>query len=65
MKTPTDGARLCIDGKLVDIGEPLLFDPGTQWSYSNAGFIVLGLVIEHVAKAVTTMCENTSSSLQA
>jgi len=30
-------------------GEPLLFDPGTQWSYSNAGFIVLGLVIEHVS----------------
>jgi len=30
-------------------GEPLLFEPGTGWSYSNAGFIVLGLIIEHVS----------------
>jgi CubicO group peptidase (beta-lactamase class C family) len=30
-------------------GKPLLFDPGTKWSYSNAGFIVLGLVIERVS----------------
>lgn len=30
------------------VNEPLLFKPGTSWSYSNAGFIVLGLVIEHV-----------------
>src|SRR5579872_4077874 len=30
-------------------GKPLLFEPGTQWSYSNAGFIVLGLVIERVS----------------
>jgi CubicO group peptidase (beta-lactamase class C family) len=29
-------------------GKPLLFEPGTKWSYSNAGFIVLGLVIERV-----------------
>jgi CubicO group peptidase (beta-lactamase class C family) len=31
------------------VGEPLLFEPGTSWSYSNAGFIVLGLVIERVS----------------
>jgi CubicO group peptidase (beta-lactamase class C family) len=30
-------------------GKPLLFEPGTKWSYSNAGFIVLGLVIERVS----------------
>jgi CubicO group peptidase (beta-lactamase class C family) len=29
--------------------KPLLFEPGTKWSYSNAGFIVLGLVIEKVS----------------
>ena len=29
--------------------KPLLFEPGTRTSYSNAGFIVLGLVIEHVS----------------
>lgn len=30
------------------VDKPLLFKPGTSWSYSNAGFIVLGLVIEHI-----------------
>lgn len=30
-------------------GKPLLFEPGTKWSYSNAGFIVLGWVIEKVS----------------
>ena len=29
--------------------DPLLFEPGTGWSYSNAGFIVLGLVIEKLS----------------
>ena len=26
--------------------EPLQFDPGTRWSYSNSGFLLAGLVIE-------------------
>lgn len=29
--------------------EPLKFEPGTQWSYSNAGFCVLGAIIEKAA----------------
>jgi CubicO group peptidase (beta-lactamase class C family) len=28
--------------------EPLRFDPGTQWEYSNTGFLLLGAVIEAV-----------------
>jgi CubicO group peptidase (beta-lactamase class C family) len=28
---------------------PLLFEPGTKVAYSNAGFMVLGLVIEHLS----------------
>jgi CubicO group peptidase (beta-lactamase class C family) len=28
--------------------EPLLFPPGTQWAYSNSGFLVLGAVIEAI-----------------
>jgi D-alanyl-D-alanine carboxypeptidase len=28
--------------------DPLLFEPGSQFSYSNAGFMVLGLIIEKV-----------------
>jgi CubicO group peptidase (beta-lactamase class C family) len=28
------------------VGKPLLFEPGSRWAYSNAGFIVLGLIIE-------------------
>ena len=30
-------------------GETMQFEPGTQWSYSNTGFLVLGRVIEVVA----------------
>jgi CubicO group peptidase (beta-lactamase class C family) len=29
--------------------KPLRFEPGSGWSYSNAGFIVLGLVIEKLS----------------
>lgn len=28
------------------VNQPLRFEPGKDWSYSNAGFIVLGLIIE-------------------
>jgi CubicO group peptidase (beta-lactamase class C family) len=31
------------------VNTPLLFEPGAKWSYSNAGFIILGLVIQHVS----------------
>lgn len=29
--------------------KPLAFEPGARWDYSNAGFIVLGLIIERVS----------------
>lgn len=31
------------------VDEPLLFAPGSGWSYSNAGYVVLGLIIERVS----------------
>ncbi|HYP02170.1 MAG TPA: serine hydrolase domain-containing protein, partial [Pyrinomonadaceae bacterium] len=30
-------------------GEPLKFSPGTGWQYSNAGFVVLGLIVEKLS----------------
>ncbi len=31
------------------VDQPLLFEPGSAWSYSNSGFMVLGLIIERVS----------------
>jgi CubicO group peptidase (beta-lactamase class C family) len=31
------------------VDRPLLFAPGTKWSYSNAGYVVLGLLVERVS----------------
>jgi len=32
------------------VNDPLQFEPGSKWSYSNAGYIVLGLVIEKISR---------------
>ncbi|MEG8054369.1 serine hydrolase domain-containing protein [Sphingomonas aerolata] len=30
--------------------KPLDFEPGTQWQYSNTGYVVAGLIVEKIAK---------------
>jgi len=42
MKTVTDLLPLFVN-------DPLGFEPGTKWQYSNAGYVVLGLIIEKVS----------------
>jgi D-alanyl-D-alanine carboxypeptidase len=36
--------------ELVAIGtqDPQLFEPGTDWSYSNAGYVALGMLVEEI-----------------
>lgn len=31
------------------VNDPLAFEPGAKWAYSNAGYVVLGLIIEKVS----------------
>ncbi len=31
------------------INEPLLFQPGESWAYSNSGYVLLGYLIEHLS----------------
>jgi len=43
------GIRSLDDYCALIAGEPLLFEPGTDFGYSNSGFIVLGLIVEAVS----------------
>jgi CubicO group peptidase (beta-lactamase class C family) len=49
--THTSGLQDAMD--IMDIDQfkkrPLAFQPGTEWDYSNGGYIVLGYIIEQVA----------------
>jgi CubicO group peptidase (beta-lactamase class C family) len=48
-KRPVPG----LSGQLAHAGAvahaPLRFEPGSRWSYSNEGYIVLGAIIEHIS----------------
>ena len=46
MKEPRAGAKI-----IRDHVKGLDFDPGTQWSYSNTGFLMLGEIVERVEGA--------------
>ncbi len=48
-RTSKDLFRDVADYLPLFVDQPLLFEPGSQWSYSNSGFMVLGLVIERVS----------------
>jgi CubicO group peptidase (beta-lactamase class C family) len=44
--TPKDRLRTLSDYLPLFVNDPLLFEPGTSRRYSNAGYVVLGLIIE-------------------
>jgi CubicO group peptidase (beta-lactamase class C family) len=47
--TPKARLRELSDYLPLFVDQPLLFEPGTRRSYSNAGYVVLGLIIEKVS----------------
>jgi CubicO group peptidase (beta-lactamase class C family) len=42
LRTVSDYLPLFVD-------EPLAFEPGSKWQYSNSGFVLLGLIVEKVS----------------
>ena len=44
-----DSLRELKDYLPLFVDEPLRFEPGTRQSYSNAGFVVLGLIVEKIS----------------
>jgi CubicO group peptidase (beta-lactamase class C family) len=48
MQSSRDLYRELDDYKPLVAGDTLAFEPGTDWSYSNTGFLLLGVVIEKV-----------------
>ena len=47
--TPKDRLRALSDYLPLFAGDPLLFEPGTSRKYSNAGYVVLGLIVEKLS----------------
>ena len=47
--TPKSHLRELSDYLPLFVDQPLLFEPGTQRRYSNAGYVVLGLIVEKAA----------------
>ncbi|MFY9551934.1 MAG: serine hydrolase domain-containing protein, partial [Thermoanaerobaculia bacterium] len=47
--TPKDRLRTLSDFLPLFASDPLLFEPGTSRRYSNAGYIVLGLIVEKLS----------------
>ena len=47
--TPKETLRSLADYRPLFEGDPLKFEPGSNHAYSNAGYVVLGLIIEAVS----------------
>jgi D-alanyl-D-alanine carboxypeptidase len=50
VETPKDGIRALADYLKLFVNDPLEFEPGTRKRYSNAGYIVLGLIVEKLSE---------------
>src|SRR5437899_13054039 len=50
LAAPPSSLRKLSDYLLLFVNKPLEFEPGTSQRYSNAGYIVLGLIIEAITR---------------
>jgi len=48
-ETRRDGLKQVADYLSLFAAEPLRFEPGARWEYSNGGFIVLGAIVERLS----------------
>jgi CubicO group peptidase (beta-lactamase class C family) len=49
METSKDRFRTINDYLPLFVNDPLQFEPGARWQYSNAGFMVLGAIVEKIS----------------
>lgn len=48
---PNYRIRKSVDLLPLFVDKPMMYSPGEKFQYNNAGFVLLGMIIEEVAKS--------------